>query len=195
MITGDIKKAAKVVMEGGVIVYPTETVYGLGADALSKKAVKRVYEIKKRSLDQPISVAVCSYEMIERIAEVESWDLIKKFLPGPVTVLLKKESIVPDILTAGLDMVGIRFPNNSVACNIIDICGPITSTSANISGKEPPVRLEEVDIKADLTVDGGDCNYCVSSTIVDLVNKKVVRVGALYDEVILELDKKSKGDL
>ncbi len=194
MITDNIKKAAEVVTGGGVIVYPTETVYGLGADALSEKSIKRVYEIKKRPFDQPISVAVSSYEMIEKIAKVNSWDLIKKFLPGPVTVLLKKESIVPDILTAGLDLVGVRFPDNSVACHIIDLCGPITSTSANISGDEPPVRFEEVNIKADFAVDGGDCDYCVSSTIVDLVNRKIVRAGALCDKVILALETGHKGD-
>jgi len=180
----DIERAADILRNGGVVVYPTETVYGLGADALSERAVKKVYEIKKRALDEPISLAVSSYEMMEQVAYIDSWRLIKRLLPGPVTVLLRKRENVPDILTAGSELVGVRLPMHPVAVQLIESFeSPITSTSANISGTAPPRKIEEVKVSADLTLDGGVCKYGIPSTVVDLVNRKILRKGANYDEV------------
>ncbi|MHC1566585.1 MAG: L-threonylcarbamoyladenylate synthase [Candidatus Syntropharchaeia archaeon] len=178
-----IEKAIKIIKDGGVVIYPTETVYGIGTLALSEKAVKKVYQIKKRSYSEPISLAVSSYEMIEEVAEIEREDLIRKLLPGPVTILLRKKEVVPDILTAGSELVGIRYPEHRTAIELIEGAGVITSTSANISGKKPPASFEEIRINADMIIDGGRCKYGEPSTIVDLTKKKILRKGAGYDKV------------
>jgi L-threonylcarbamoyladenylate synthase len=109
-----ISSAARFIIGGGVVVYPTETVYGLGANALDEQAVMRVFLIKKRPLSMPISLAVSSLEMLRDVAEVrdEDMDILEDLLPGPVSILLRKKSIVPDILTAGSSQVGIRFPDH-----------------------------------------------------------------------------------
>ncbi|MDI6888979.1 MAG: L-threonylcarbamoyladenylate synthase [Methanocellales archaeon] len=186
----DIKQAIDILRNGGVVVYPTETVYGLGADALSERAVKKVYDIKKRALDEPISLAVSSYEMMEQVAYVDSLELIKRFLPGPVTILLRKRDSVPDVLTAGSELVGVRLPVHPIAMQLIESFGSaITSTSANISGSAPPRKVDEVKVAADLVLDGGVCKYGIPSTVVDLVNMKIVRKGANYDEVKMLIER------
>jgi L-threonylcarbamoyladenylate synthase len=179
-----IKRGVEVIKGGGVIAYPTETVYGLGADVFSQKAIKRVYEMKNRPFSEPISIAVCSYEMMGEIAYIDrdQFEFIEHFLPGPVTVLLKKRNL-PDILTSGSDLVGIRYPDHKIARKIIESSGPITSTSANVSGRRPPTCIQEIEIKIDFIVDGGRCEVGLPSTIVDLVNMRVMREGALYEEV------------
>ncbi len=106
LIGNDIDRAAEIVKNGGVIAYPTETVYGVGAMATDVGAIRRVYEIKGRPLSQPLSIAVCSLDMLKSIAKVECEDFILKFLPGPVTVILKKKKTLPDVLTAGSKYVG-----------------------------------------------------------------------------------------
>ena len=185
----NIRIAAKIMQEGGVVIYPTETVYGIGADALSEPAVRKVFAIKKRS--SPISLAVSSYGMLADVAvcDADTMELIRKLLPGPITVILKKKSIVPDILTAGSDRVGIRYPDHEITLKLIDLAGtPITSTSANLPG-EPPAR-EVCEISkgvldgADYVIDGGRCAYGVASTVVDLVDRKVLRKGAGYERVM-----------
>ncbi len=185
-----IKRAADVLRNGGLVVYPTETVYGLGADALSERAVKKVYDIKKRALGEPISLAVASYEMLEQVAYIDSWELIRRLLPGSVTVLLRKRENVPDILTAHSKLVGVRLLVHPVAVQLIKSFGsPITSTSANISGSPPPRKVDEVRITADLILDGGVCKYGLPSTVVDLVNMKMIRKGANYDEVKMLIER------
>ncbi len=181
-----ISRAVEVLDQGGVIVYPTETVYGLGCDPFSYKAVKRVFEIKKRAAGEPLSLAVSSFEMLGEIAylDAENQRFAAEFLPGPVTILLKKKEAVPEFVTSGSRVVGVRFPDHSLALELISAFGkPITSTSANISGEPPPVSARKVRVKADLLIDGGECKYRMASTIVDLVNKKIVRKGAKYEEV------------
>ncbi|MEA1944485.1 MAG: L-threonylcarbamoyladenylate synthase [Euryarchaeota archaeon] len=180
--TADIRIAAEIIRRGGVVIYPTETVYGIGADALSEPAVRRAFAIKKRSL--AMSLAVSSYKMIEDVA-ICDMAMIRKLLPGPVTVILKKKPVVPDILTAGSDKVGIRYPDHEISLRLIDLAGtPITSTSANRSG-EPPAR-EVCEISravlhdVDYVIDGGRCRYGVASTVIDLVEMRVLRKGAGY---------------
>ena len=190
MRNDQVYKAAEVIKSGGVVVYPTETVYGLGASIWNESAVRRVFEIKKRLIAEPISVAVSDYKMLRSVAylpaEVEGF--VRRFLPGPVTVILKKKESVPEILTAGSDLVGVRLPDHKLAQKIIRNAGPITSTSANVSGQKSPVSADEVSVAADLTVDGGRCKFAIESTVVDLVNKKILRAGALYEEVRRELE-------
>lgn len=184
-----IASAARLVIGGGVIVYPTETVYGLGANALDEQAVLRVFQIKKRPLSMPIFLAVSSIEMLEKVAEVsvEDLSLLKEILPGPVSVLVKKRSIVPDILTAGLPQVGIRYPDHETALRIIDQAGPITSTSANRTGSPPPTCVAEVSpeiaSRVDAVVDGGKSRYAQPSTLLDLTSRKIIRPGAAHEKV------------
>jgi L-threonylcarbamoyladenylate synthase len=185
-----ISSAARFVIRGGVIVYPTETVYGLGANALDDQSVMRVFLIKKRPLSMPIFLAVSSLEMLEKVAEIEEDDatLLKRLFPGPVSVLVRKKSIVPDCLTAGSQLVGIRFPENEIAQKIIDFAGPLTSTSANITGSPPPSSATEVSReiadRVDLVVDGGKSRYSQPSTLLDLTKREIIRSGAGLDLVL-----------
>ncbi|MDM7911546.1 MAG: L-threonylcarbamoyladenylate synthase [Methanotrichaceae archaeon] len=173
-----------------MIVYPTETVYGLGANALDEQAILRVFQIKKRPLSMPIFLAVSSFEMLEKVAEVSERDLelLREILPGPVSVLVKKRNIVPDILTAGLPHVGIRYPDHEVALRIIDQAGPITSTSANRTGSPPPTSTTEVSLeiaeRVDMVVDGGKSRYSEPSTLLDLTSRKIIRPGAALGKVL-----------
>ncbi len=185
-----IAEAARLVIGGGVIVYPTETVYGLGANALDEQAISRVYQIKKRPLSMPIFMAISSLEMLELVAEIGDEDLALagKLLPGPVSMLVRKKSIVPDILTAGSPLVGIRYPDHETALRIIDRAGPITSTSANRTGSPPPTSAEEVSAEiagmVDLVVDGGKSRYQQPSTLLDLAKREIIRPGAGLDRVL-----------
>lgn len=203
-----IRNAIDTIKSGGTVVYPTETVYGLGADAFSEEAVRKVYEIKRKDLSQPLSVAISSFEMLHEVASVdsESLEIITELLPGPVTVLLRKKDIVPDLLTAASEVVGVRFPDNEIATRIIKETGPITSTSANVSGRTPPTCVEEVEIKADIIINGGKCKYGMPSTVVDMTKARataneekanikieIKRRGACYDRVLHVLRSKTAG--
>ncbi|MCD6386730.1 MAG: threonylcarbamoyl-AMP synthase [Methanophagales archaeon] len=176
MLTEDIEreleKAVEVLESGGVVVYPTETVYGLGADALSERAVRRVFELKGRDFKKPISVAVSSFEMLESVAIVESAEveeILNALLPGPVTVLLPRRAVLPEILTGGSPLVGVRMPEHEIALRLISAFGrPLTATSANLSGKKPPASFEDVEIEADFKLNGGRCPYGEPSTVVCL---------------------------
>lgn len=182
----DIRKAAEIIRNGGIVVYPTETVYGIGANIFSEKALERVFRIKKRVADKPISVAVSNFKMMDDLVYISKRQrpFIEKFLPGPVTVILKKKNIVPDILAAGRDSIGIRYPDHELALELIELAGvPITSTSANFSGEAPPKRTDDIKISADYILDGGECAG-EPSTVVDLVQMKIIRKGARYEEVM-----------
>ena len=187
----DISIAAKLVKDGGVVICPTETVYGICANALSEPAVQRVFEIKGRGESAPISIAVSGYEMIEDVAICDpgTMDLIQKLLPGPVTVILQKKPVIPNILTAGSDRVGIRYPDHEMTLRLIDLAEtPITSTSANRTGEPPAREVSEIDRgvldSVDHVIDGGRCRYGVSSTVVDLVEMRVLRKGSGYTRVM-----------
>lgn len=184
-----IASAARFIIGGGAIVYPTETVYGLGANALDEQAVMRIFLIKKRPLSKPISLAVSNLDMLRNVAEIrdEDIEILEALLPGPVSILVRKKSVVPDILTAGSPLVSIRFPDHESALRIIDKAGPITSTSANRTGQPAPVTAKEVskeiEDRVDLVVDGGKCRYCQPSTLLDLEKREIIRPGAGLDRV------------
>jgi len=186
MLTGkDINKASEIIKKNGIVIYPTETVYGIGANIFSNAALEKVFAIKKREKDKPLSVAVSDIEMMEDLVYMGEKErhFIKKFLPGPVTVVLKKKEKVPDLLTSDSKLLGIRFPAHETTIKLIQLAGvPITSTSANISGEAPPASVDEIRINADYIIDGGDCKG-EPSTVVDLVNLKIIRKGAKYEEV------------
>ena len=180
----DIKKASEIIKKNGIVIYPTETVYGIGANIFSSVALEKVFAIKKRDKDKPVSVAISDLEMEELVyIGKKEKRFIEEFLPGPVTILLKKKEIVNDMLTSGSELVGIRFPAHRTTIELIKLAGvPITSTSANFSGEAPPRRVDEIKISADYIIDGGECRG-EPSTVVDLVNKKIIRKGAKFDEV------------
>jgi len=182
---GIVERAVQVLRRDGIIVYPTDTVYGLGGDAFSDDAVLRVYEAKNRPLGKPISLAVSDTEMLCAIARVDdlALDLIGRFLPGPVTVILESRSCIPSLLTGGTGRIGVRIPAHDLALGIIrSFDSPITATSANISGEKDPASPGEVRVPYDLLVDGGTLPG-LPSTVVDLVERRMLRRSALADEV------------
>jgi L-threonylcarbamoyladenylate synthase len=181
----EIEKAVRVLMRDGLVVYPTETVYGLGADALSDDAILKVYEAKHRLLSKPISIAVSDFEMLCTVARVntQAMDFIERFLPGPVTVVLPARSCLPDMLMGGTGLIGIRFPAHQVPIRIITLLdSPITATSANQAGEKDPVTIEECHVPCDLLIDGGHLSGS-PSTVVDLTNNTILRRGAGCDEI------------
>jgi L-threonylcarbamoyladenylate synthase len=191
LIGKDLKKASDIIKNDGIVVYPTETVYGIGANIFSNIALEKIFQIKKRDKDKPVSVAVSDFGMMEDLVYIGEKEkrFIDMFFPGPVTVVLKKKEKVPDLLTSGSELVGIRFPAHDTTIKLIQLAGvPITSTSANISGEATPKRVAQIKIEADYIIDGGECSG-EPSTVVDLVNGKILRRGAKYEEVKAAMEK------
>lgn len=172
-----VHEAIKVLSKGGIILYPTDTVYGLGANIFDKNAVKRVFDIKKRSHLKPLSILVRDVESIDLVAKVSlsQKETINEYLPGPYTFILNKRRTVPRLVTGGLKNVGVRVPNCELACRLAGIF-PITSTSANISDDEvlsnPDEILKQLDCEVDLVIDVGDLEGNSPSKIIDLTGFK-----------------------
>ena len=193
----DIKKAIGVLESGGLLIYPTDTAYGLGANALDEKAVRKVYEVKGRDFSKPTHVVVRDWEMIEELCLVNdaAKKLYDKFLPGPLTIILPKKKMVPDILTAGLSTVGVRIPNNNLTIKLSNhLTFPYTTPSANKSGGKTPYSIddvkEELNIsKVDLILDAGKLPATPPSTIVDLTRSdpKILREGPILKGGIWEV--------
>ena len=180
-----IERAVSVLMHDGLIIYPTDTLYGLGADAFSDEAIEKVYEAKKRDLSKPISIAVSDFEMLAAVSPINRFaeEFIEKFLPGPVTVVVPARKMLPAMLTGGTGMIGIRIPAHDLALQIIErFDAPITATSANLSGGKDPQIPEECTVPRDLFVDGGRLPG-TPSTVVDLVKKEIIRRGADADTI------------
>lgn len=182
---------------GGVVVYPTDTVYGLGADAEEEKAVIRVYEIKGRSRNKPLTIAVSDLEMLERYAVLDeaSRGVIRYFLPGKVTFILPKTDRVPDVVNP--HAIGIRIPNLQLILDLIRRYGKaITATSANKSGSPPKRNPREVakELDADLLLDYGILPPSKPSTVVDLTKGRpiLVREGDVPFEEILRVYEKMR---
>ena len=189
----DVSRAAAAVAEGDLVVYPTETVYGLGADALDADAVERVFEAKGRSHEKPISLAVPTVEAaFEHTDPTEREQrFMDEFLPGPVTVLVEAGEEVPENLTAGRSRVGVRVPDQPVARKLLEGTGPLTSTSANVSGQPSARRVAEIDegIRAacGAVLDDGECPGTESS-VVDVSSGSIHRRGARAADVAAWLD-------
>ena len=180
-----IEKAVTILMRDGIVVYPTETVYGLGADAFSDEAIYRIYEAKHRPLGMPVSIAVADFDMLAAVAHVEPWmeTFIQSFLPGPVTVVLAARNCVPGALTGGTGMIGIRIPAHPLAQQLIEqFDSPVTATSANLHGAKEPQIPEDCTVHYDLLLDGGKLPG-TPSTVVDLPAKKILRAGAEIDKI------------
>jgi len=181
-----IKAAAKIIREGGLVAFPTETVYGLGADALNPEAVRRIYAAKKRPLDNPIIVHISDKRDLYKLArEVpENIDELTRLWPGPLTIILKASEAVPRETTGGLDTVAIRMPNHKVALALIRESGvPIAAPSANLAGRPSPTTAEHVkqDLngRIDMILDAGPTRIGVESTVVDLTSNppQILRPG------------------
>ena len=188
-IEDKISAAAKILREGGLVAIPTETVYGLGANGLDAQAVKRIFEAKGRPQDNPLILHVTGPQWLPRYCRnipPMAYVLARKFWPGPLTMILQRQSIVPDETTAGLDTVAVRCPNHPVTLAIIREAGvPIAAPSANTSGRPSCTSaqdvLEDMDVKVEGVVDGGPCSVGVESTILDLTCQppRLLRPGGL----------------
>lgn len=191
-----IRKAAAVIRNGGTAAFPTETVYGLGADALNPKAVKKIFIAKGRPSDNPLIIHICDIEDVFRLSlEVPpiAKKIIQKYWPGPLTIILKKSKLVPHITTGGLETVAIRMPSHKIARSLItESATPIAAPSANLFGKPSPTLaehvLEDLDGKIDLLIDGGKTNIGLESTVIDLTSNipVILRPGKIsYEELRL----------
>jgi L-threonylcarbamoyladenylate synthase len=191
---GDLEQAAGILRAGGLVAFPTETVYGLGANALDEEAALKIYEAKGRPSDNPLIVHISQAKDIEILATdipVKAYQLAEVFWPGPLTIILKKKDCVPYSTTGGLDTVAIRLPANQIARSLIAEAGVfVAAPSANISGKPSPTKAEHVikDMsgKVDMIIDGGKATLGLESTIVDLSGKSplILRPGCITKEML-----------
>lgn len=189
-----IKPAAESIKQGKLVLFPTETVYGIGANALDEKAVKDIFIAKGRAQDNPLIVHISNIEMLEdlvqNVGEAEL-KLIEAFWPGPLTIVLEKKSIIPNVITGGLNTVAIRMPSNEIARKLIEYSNcPIAAPSANVSGKPSGTLvediIEELDGKVDYIIDSGKVDIGVESTVVRVVDNVVhiLRPGKITPEDI-----------
>ncbi|KKR29572.1 threonylcarbamoyl-AMP synthase [Candidatus Woesebacteria bacterium RIFCSPHIGHO2_01_FULL_39_32] len=184
-----IELTVRILTNGGLIVYPTDTAYGLGGNALDEKVIRKVYELKDRDFKKPTHVTVHNWKMINKLTFTNDFakELYVTFTPGPLTIILNKKSIVPDMLTAGLPTLGVRIPKLAIikrVSNFVDF--PFTTPSANRSGGVAPYSIsdvkKELDIeKVDLILDAGELPKVLPSTIIDLTldPPKILRQGPI----------------
>ncbi len=192
----DAREAADILRRGGLVAFPTETVYGLGANGLDAEAVGRIFEAKGRPQDNPLILHIPDAGHLERYCRDipgAAYDLARRFWPGPLTMILKRKAVVPDAVTAGLDTVGMRCPDHPVAHDILELCQlPVAAPSANTSGRPSPTTaaatLEDMEGKIDAVVDGGPCRVGVESTIIDLTVSppRLLRPGGITLEALRE---------
>ena len=192
-----LKEPAQIIKDGGIVIFPTETVYGIGTNGFNEKSIKKIYELKKRDFSKPISLLVSNMEMVKMVAEDISdleYVLMKTFFPGPFTIILKKKKDVPDILTANGDTVGVRMPSGKIAKKLIEYAGvPIATPSANISGKPSGTNINEIikdfEGKVDYIIDSGESKLGVASTIVKVVDNVpcILREGTITKQQIEEI--------
>ncbi|MFC1939495.1 L-threonylcarbamoyladenylate synthase [Chloroflexota bacterium] len=191
-IQQQIEQGVSILRQGGIVAYPTDTVYGLGASASISEAIERVYKVKERPLNMPLPLLLADVSQIIRVAEPATpvaWLLINSFLPGALTLVLPKSSSVADIITAGGTTIAVRIPSHPVPIALIEgLDAPIVGTSANLSGKPSPLTAEEayyqLGSKVDLIINGGRCPGGKESTVVDATGEipVVLREGAISNE-------------
>ena len=215
----DIAEAAEIIQQGGLVAFPTETVYGLGADALNAEAVAKVYEAKGRPSDNPMIVHIARASDIGQLTPMlseEIVNLIDNFWPGPLTLVLKKKAGVPDRTTGGLDTVAVRMPDSEAALELIrEADCPIAAPSANISGRPSPTRagdvIADMNGRIDAVIQGDDCRVGIESTVLDMTGDTpvILRPGIItaedieavlkkevkYDEALLKDKQGEDGDI
>ena len=190
----ELKESAKIIRNGGIVIFPTETVYGIGTNGFNEESIKKIYELKRRDFNKPISLLVSNMEMVEMVAkDITNLEraLMKQFWPGPFTIILKKKKIVSDILTANEDTVGVRMPSGKVAKKLIEYAEvPIATPSANISGRVSGINIDDIKAdfegKVDCIIDNGTSELGVASTIVKVVDNVpyILREGTITKEQI-----------
>lgn len=193
----NLQEAGKIIKNGGLVIFPTETVYGLGANGLDEEAVKKIYIAKGRKADNPLILHICDIEMLGQIStnisDIE-FKLMNAFWPGPFTIILNKTSIVPDVVTGGLDTVAVRMPSNEIARNLIKYAGvPIAAPSANISGRPSGTNIkdiyQELSYNVDYIIDGGTSQIGLESTVVRVIDDipHILRPGGITANQIKEV--------
>lgn len=180
-----LEKAAEIILRGGLVVYPTDTFYALGANALNKKAVEEIFRVKKRPLSKPIPIIIADKswlkDIVIEVPEV-AIHLIKKYWPGPLTIVFRASNKLPSNLTGGTGKIGIRVCSHPLAQRLVSLVKvPITATSANISGEPPPNSIESVSLNGIDIIDGGPVLGRVPSTIIDVTSTPpvILRQGAI----------------
>lgn len=193
VLTADIRnkitKGITILMNGGIIAYPTDTVYGLGACSDNTKAIKRIYEVKHRTMDKPLPLLLADVSWIERLTisiSDTATKLIDEFLPGGLTLVMKKSASVPDIISGGKDTIALRIPDHLVTISLINGVGrPLIGTSANVNSKPSALTADEVDSQIgdeiDYILDTGKCPGGIESTILDVTGEipVLLREGAI----------------
>ncbi len=192
-----IMKAAQILKMGGLVAFPTDTVYGLGADATNSTAVEKIYKVKKRPLTKALPILIGGKNDLTKYifgVSKKTKKIVNKFWPGPLTIILKKKKIISNVVTAGKNSVGIRVPENSVALALIRALGrPLATTSANISDKPSPatasVAKKYLNNKIDLILDGGKTKLGVESTVLDCTTSPptLLRPGPIPPEEIKKI--------
>lgn len=193
-----LNKAAEIIKSGGLVAFPTETVYGLGGDGLNPSASKKIYKAKGRPSDNPLILHISDIsELDELVCHINenARKLMDAFWPGPLTLIFKKKAVVPFETTGGLDTVAVRYPENKVANLFIKFCGtPVAAPSANTSGRPSPTRASHVEFdlngKIDMIIDGGHCEFGLESTIVDVSGDGtpcLLRPGSVTLEMLREV--------
>lgn len=202
----EIQEAAQEIKKGNLVLFPTETVYGIGANALDENAVKKIFIAKGRAQDNPLIVHVSNMQMVDNIVDnigVLERKLIEKFWPGPLTIIFqrKEKELIPDVVTANLDTVGIRMPSNLIAQKLIEKAGvPIAAPSANVSGRPSGTKIEdiiaELDGKVEYILDGGFTDIGVESTVIRVKENEIniLRPGKITKEQLEEVAKEVKID-
>jgi L-threonylcarbamoyladenylate synthase len=192
-----LKRAGALIREGGLVAFPTETVYGLGANGLDAGAVKGIFKAKGRPSDNPLILHISRTEELDRLVAcvpAAASKLIDRFWPGPLTLVLKKSPLVPEAVTAGLDTVAVRMPSHPIAARMIYYAGvPVAAPSANLSGKPSPTRISHVldDLmgRVDMIIDGGDVSVGLESTVAEVTpgGVSVLRPGGITVEQIRQV--------
>ncbi len=190
-------EAGQIIKDGGLVAFPTETVYGLGGDGLNKESSRKIYAAKGRPSDNPLIIHIASMEALEYIVEEvtqEALQIAQAFWPGPLTMILKKSYNVPEETTGGLQTVAVRMPSNKVACKLIEYGGGyIAAPSANLSGKPSPTVakyvIEDMNGRVDMIIDGGEVGIGLESTIIDLTvtPPQILRPGYITQEMLNEV--------
>ena len=192
-----LHKAAEIIKEGGLVAFPTETVYGLGADGLKEEAARKIYEAKGRPSDNPLILHIADVDSLKELASVvpeTAYQLAEKFWPGPLTMILNKSEVVPYGTTGGLETVAIRMPNDQVALALIEASATaIAAPSANTSGRPSPTTakhvMDDLNGKIDMVLDGGQVGIGIESTIVDLTSEvpTILRPGYITKSMLEEV--------
>lgn len=193
----ELEEINKTLKNGGLVIFPTETVYGIGADCLNKEAVNKIFQAKGRANDNPLIVHIANFKMLDKLVlEPNNMEkkLIDAFMPGPFTLILKKKNIIPDNVTCNLDTVGIRFPENEIARKIIEYTNiPLAAPSANISSRPSGTNIldikDEFQEKVDIIIDGGESKIGLESTVVKVINNipTILRPGKITKEDIIKI--------